>query len=93
MVKISQNEMMMKPRRKSCISLSWWLAFVDIQQQDDNKIPSSNSSALPIRSPDEEQREGNGDTVNNYRAQVGETSASSNRETDQVASAKAISSS
>lgn len=72
----------------------------DFTERDDDEaeeeklhLPSSNSSALPIRSPNEEQREGNSDTINDYRTQVGETSASSNRETDQVASAKAISSS
>jgi len=52
-------------------------------------IPSSNSSALSIRPPDQEESDENGETVDQYGTQVGEISSSSERDALQVASAKA----
>jgi hypothetical protein len=43
--------------------------------------PSSNSSALSIRFPDEEQGDENSETVDQYGTKVGEISSSSKRDT------------
>lgn len=73
MVKIAQIEMMMKPTRNNCISLVEQSVCVDSGPAK-VWIPSSNSSALSIRSPDQEQGDEDGQTVNQYGTKVGEMS-------------------